>query len=120
VRNKNIFKIAKFLYWVVKKDIEESSYSQISASIVNRAWNHVGRISSFFEEAYEEGASSSSSSSSPSQMDLGRLKYYQIFLLSTEIRTLNMPKCFPNSHPTNSLANNINGGILSPIHKHVT
>ncbi len=92
---KIFFKIAKFLYWVVKKDIEESSYSQISASIVNRAWNHVGRISSFFEEAYEEGASSSSSSSSsPSQMDLGRLKYYQIFLLSTEIRTLNMPNVF--------------------------
>jgi hypothetical protein len=84
VRKRNNFQNSQILVLgfqcVAKKNIEKSSYSQISASpIVNRAWHHVGRISSFFEEAYEEGASSSpSSSSSPSEMDLGCLKYYQI------------------------------------------
>jgi hypothetical protein len=74
------------------------------------------RIFSYFEEAYEEGASSSSFSSSPSQIGSGLFKILPNVSLSTEIRTLNMPNVFQNSHCTNSLANNINVGILFPIH----
>jgi hypothetical protein len=49
----------------------------------------------------------------------GLFKILPDLSLSTEIRTFEHAKCFPNSHPTNSLANNIKVGILTPKHKNV-